>query len=107
MSAIDLETAKALLDVTHGFDDVKLQVLLDGAEAEAAGYMNRPDLRGPWDAEGDSNSPPSSEPAVPGDVVLGVMLLMQAVYQAPPDDVPKLRAAAEVKLSPRRLGMGV
>lgn len=107
MSVIDFETAKALLDVMHGFDDVKLQVLLDGAEAEAAGYMDRADLRGPWREEGDSNSPPSSQPEVPADVVLGVMLLMQAVYQAPPDDVPKLRAAAEVKLSPHRLSMGV
>ncbi len=107
MSVIDLGTAKALLDVSHSFDDVKLQVLLDGAEAEAAGYMNRADLRGPWNSLPDSSNPPSSEPALPGDIVLGVMLLMQAVYQAPPDDVPKLRAAAEVKLSPHRLGMGV
>lgn len=107
MSVIDLDTAKALLDVAHSFDDVKLQVLLDGAEAEAAGYMDRSDLRGPWGRPADSNSPPSSEPAVPADIVLGVMLLMQAVYQAAPDDVPKLRAAAEVKLSPYRLGLGV
>jgi len=39
-------------------------------------------------------------------VVLGVMLLLQAAYQASPDDAEKLRSAAEVKLTGYRIGRG-
>jgi len=44
--------------------------------------------------------------APPDSVVLGVMLLLQASYQASPDDIAKLRTAAEVKLAPHRIGWG-
>lgn len=92
MSIITLETAKQYLDVIHNADDAKLQLLLDAAENEAAEFCNR-DLDD-WDD-------------VPSSFVLGVMLLLQAAYQASPDDAAKLRQAAEVKLMPHRICMGV
>lgn len=98
MSIIDLETAKNYLEVIHSADDAKLQMLLDGAEDEAAQYMNR-DLE-------DMIIADSSEDRLPPSVVVGIMLLLQAVYHATPDDADKLRAAAEVKLAPYRCGWG-
>lgn len=103
MSVIDLQTAKQFLDVIHSADDAKLQMLLNGAEREALDFMNR-------DAFGveDCSSEPSSEPEVmPDSVRIGVLLLLQAAYQATPDDATKLRTAAEVKLMPYRCYMGV
>lgn len=99
MSIIDLQTAKEYLDVIHSFDNAKLQRLLDGAEDEAAQYIDRP-------LEELQPEEPSSELTLPGSVVLGVMLLLQAAYQATPDDAEKLRRAAEVKLTPYRVGWG-
>src|SRR5690606_3361671 len=102
MSIITLETAKGYLDVIHNADDAKLQTLLDAAEDEAAQYINQPldELQ----AEEASSEQPD---ALPGSVVMGVMLLLQAAYQATPDDAEKLRRAAEVKLTPYRIGGGV
>jgi len=100
MSQITLSEAKGFLDVIHSSDDAKLQLLLDAAEDEARSFMNRDDL-----IEWDSNV--SSEDPIPGSIKIGVLLLLQASYQASPDDVEKLRKAAEVKLTPYRLGMGV
>lgn len=101
MSIIDLADAKQYLDVIHGADDGKLQHLLDGAEDEARQYINRPlgDLL-PEEASSDNPS------GLPGSVFLGVMLLLQAAYQASPDDADKLRRAAEIKLAPYRCGWG-
>lgn len=106
MSLIPLETAKGFLDVIHDFDDDKLQMLLDGAEDEACQFMWRESLDGLCVCGEPSESEPS-EPVLPPGVVAGVMLLLQASYQASPDDIPKLRAAAEVKLMPYRCGLGV
>lgn len=97
MSVIALTKAKAFLDVIHGADDAKLQILLDGAEDEAAQYLGRDALAELIATENE---------VLPGSVVLGVMLLLQAVYQATPDDAEKLRRAAEVKLAPHRIGWG-
>lgn len=101
MSIITLEIAKQYLDVIHNSDDAKLQRLLDGAEDEAAQYMNR-SLSDLLPEEVSSENPDD----LPGSVLLGVMLLLQAVYQATPDDAEKLRKAAEVKLAPYRCGWG-
>jgi len=113
MSVIDLETAKSFLDVIHSADDPKLQLLLDAAEDEALQYMDRPDFDGPWSrstgCESNSEQPsePASEaPAIPKSVVLGVMLFLQAAYEAGPDDIEKYRRAGEVKLAPYRLCLG-
>jgi len=105
MSVIPLESAKTYLDVIHNADDAKLQDLLDAAEDEAVQYMGR-GLLEPIPAEELVNGvltpvAPLMEP--PPSVVMGVMLLLQAAYQASPDDAEKLRRAAEVKLSPYRV----
>lgn len=97
MSKILLATAKQYLDVVHGADDAKLQMLLDGAEDEAAQYMGRDDLADLLTTE---------QIDLPSSVVTGVLLLLQANYQAAPDDVPKYRRAAETQLAPYRIGWG-
>lgn len=93
MSVISLADAKAFLDVIHDSDDSKLQNLLDAAEDEAAMFLNVASLD-EW-----------SE--LPFSIYIGVMLLLQANYQAPPDDIPKLRMAAETKLMPYRVELGI
>lgn len=100
MSVITLSEAKGFLDVIHSSDDTKLQLLLDAAEDEARAFMNRDDLI-EWNTNINTNDP------VPASVKIGVLLLLQANYQATPDDADKLRKAAEVKLMPYRLEMGV
>lgn len=100
MSQITLSEAKSFLDVIHSSDDAKLQLLLDAAEDEARAFMNRDDLI-EWDSNVSSTDP------IPGSIKIGVLLLLQANYQASPDDADKLRKAAEIKLMPYRLEMGV
>lgn len=100
MSAIALSDAKDFLDVIHSSDDSKLQILLDAAEDEARVFMNRDDLY-EWDSNVSSNDP------IPGSVKIGVLLLLQANYQATPDEADKLRRAAEIKLMPYRIELGV
>ncbi|MEG7359934.1 head-tail connector protein [Pseudomonas citronellolis] len=106
MSLIPLETAKAFLDVIHDSDDAKLQLLLDGAEDEACQFMWRQSLDGLCNCE-ESSEAVSSEQELPPSVVVGVLLLLQANYQAAPDEIDTLRKAAEVKLMPYRCGLGV
>lgn len=100
MSVITLSEAKSFLDVIHSSDNSKIQLLLDAAEDEARVFMNRDDLI-EW------NSNVSSTDPVPASIKIGVLLLLQANYQASPDDADKLRRAAEIKLLPYRLSMGV
>lgn len=95
MGLIDLALAKQYLDVIHAADDAKLQMLLDGAIDEAAQYINQ----SPLDIMPEGGR-------LPGGFILGVMLLLQAAYQATPDDAEKLRRAAEIKLTPYRIGWG-
>jgi hypothetical protein len=99
MSKIKLADAKTYLDVIHGADDVKLQMLLDASENEAFEFVNR---SGFYD-ENDNDL----EVDPPASFVLGVMLLLQGAYQSTPDDADKLRKAAEIKLMPFRCGLGV
>jgi len=106
MSLIQLETAKGFLDVIHDSDDDKLQMLLDGAEDEACQFMWRESLDGLCRCS-DSSESMSSEAVLPPSVVIGVMLLLQANYQAAPEEIATLRKAAEVKLMPYRCGLGV
>ena len=109
---ITLAEAKAFLDVIHSGDDAKLQALLDGAEDEALQIMNRKKfgvLCPHWveTEEGWELAEPAEDEAMPNSVKVAVLLLLQASYQAAPDDADKLRRAAEVKLAPYRCGMGV
>ena len=100
MSVITLSEAKSFLDVIHASDNSKIQLLLDAAEDEARVFMNRNDL-----IEWNSNI--STTDPVPASIKIGVLLLLQGNYQASPEDAEKLRRAAEVKLLPYRLLMGV
>ena len=93
MSVISLVDAKAFLDVIHNSDDAKLGNLLEAAEDEAAKFLNVASLD-EWTE-------------LPFSIFIGTLLLLQANYQASPDDMPKLRAAAEGKLMPYRVEMGV
>lgn len=93
MSVISLTDAKAFLDVIHDFDDSKLQLILDASEDEASKFLNVASLE-EWTE-------------LPFSIYLGVLLLAQSNYQAPADEIPKLRAAAETKFMPYRVEMGV
>ena len=93
MSVITLADAKSYLDVIHTYDDDKLQNLLDAAEDEAARFLNVDSL--------------TEYTELPLAIYIGVLLLLQSNYEASPDDMPKLRSAAESKLMPYRVEMGV
>ncbi|MGI2095462.1 head-tail connector protein [Shewanella glacialipiscicola] len=98
MSTILLEQAKQYLDVFHDEDDAKLQLLLDGAEDEACQFVGRESL---------SILVDETTALLPASITTGVMILLQASYQASPEDALKLRKAAEIKLTPYRIGWGI
>ena len=97
MSIITLDVAKQYLNVIHDFDDDNLQLLLDGAESEAEQFIDQPLIA----------TVPEGESELPSSLKVGVLMLMQASYQASPDDADKLRKGAEIKLTPFRTGWGV
>ncbi len=111
MSVIDLEEAKKYLDVIHDDDDDKLQMLLDGAEDEALQFMDRDSFAElcscDVNSESESSESESELSFIPPSVKLGVLVLLQAAYQASPDDSEKLRAIAERYLFPYRCKLGV
>lgn len=111
MSIIDLADAKEFLNVIHSADDNNLQRLLDGAEKEALNFMDRADFGEvcPCDSSSeDVSSEVSSETAVmPPDVQTGVLVLLQARYQASPEEAEQLRKVAETMLMPYRCNLGV
>jgi len=98
VSTISLEQAKQFLDVIHDEDDAKLQLLLNAAEDEACQFMGRESLTILLD---ETNA------ELPASITMGVMILLQANYQATPEDAAKLRKAAEIKLTPYRIGWGI
>ena len=98
MSTISLEQAKQFLDVIHDEDDAKLQLLLNAAEDEACQFMGRESLIILLD---------ETTAELPASITMGVMILLQANYQVTPEDAAKLRKAAEIKLTPYRIGWGI
>lgn len=113
MSDLTLSEVKAYLDVIHSADDAKLQLLLDAAEDEALQYMDRDNLTD-WSGcscissvDSEPASEPVSEISMPGSVRLGILILVQAAYQASPADAEQLRLVAEKKLFPYRCRLGV
>lgn len=115
MSDLTLNDVKKYLDVIHNADDDKLQLLLDAAEDEAMQFMDRKNLTD-WGnccsepvSEQASESPSEavSEVPMPGSVRLGILILVQAAYQASPADQEQLRKVAETKLYPHRCRLGV
>lgn len=115
MSDLTLNDVKKYLDVIHNADDDKLQLLLDGAEDEAMQFMDRKNLTdwGSCCGEPVSEQPsemPSevaSEEPMPASVRLGILILVQAAYQATPNEQEQLRKVAETKLFPFRCRLGV
>lgn len=111
MSAISLEVAKRRLRAFGNANNADIQQALDGAEQEACRFLGRtelPTLPRDWPSSESSEDVPSSEDPVAPDVVEGVLLLVLASYNAvTPDEVDGYRRAAEVKLMPYRLGLGV
>lgn len=106
MSVLDLQTAKDFLNVIHSDDDAKIQMLLDGAEDEALQFMDRESFGDICECDSSSEEI-QSEAQLPASVKVGILFLLQANYQATPDDVPKIRKAAEIKLFPYRCRLGV
>lgn len=106
---ITLSEAKAFLDVIHDADDGKLTMLLDGAQDEALQFMNRSrfGVDCPYVDDDGAVIDPTDPVEMPPSVKIAILLLLQAAYQASPDDAAKLRQAAEVKLQPYRCMMGV
>lgn len=117
MNAIGLEIVKRYLRVTHSLDDALLEQLIAAAEDEAVRYLNRtelPTLPQDFPPDYDSSSSeipepePSSEDPVAPSVIEAVCLLVKASYEATtPDEVAGYRLAAEVKLHPYRVRLGV
>lgn len=115
MSDLTLSDVKKYLDVIHNADDDKLQMLLDAAEDEALQFLDRPSLTD-WrscaeircgEVPSEVASEPVSELTMPGSVRLGILILVQAAYQASPQDQEQLRKVAETKLMPYRCRLGV
>lgn len=104
MSLISIETAKKYLNVIHDADDETLQLLLDGAEDEAADFIDRPLIE--LLPEPSSEETSETVNSLPAGVTAGVLLLLQASYQSSPADAEKLRKNAETKLTPYRIGWG-
>ena len=94
---ITLEHAKSFLDVIHSEDDAVLQTLLDGAIDEAMQFLDREDFSDCGLPEGE----------YPDSVVVGILILLQANYQASPKDIVELRHVAETKLMPYRKRLGI
>lgn len=88
---MDLATVKSYLDVIHDADDDKLELLLEAAEDEALRFCNL-------------DAFPSE---IPASMEMGILLLVQANYQAQPSEIEILRKAAEYKLMPHRSEIGV
>lgn len=108
MSVITLALAKKYLNVIHSADDDTLQQLLDAAEDEALQFLDRDDFSGLINCDWASSESSSSEvAALPASVVMAVLLLLQANYQAAPQDQQHLRDVAEIKLMPYRCNLGV
>lgn len=108
MSVVTLADAKKYLKVIHSADDEELQMLLDAAEDEALQYMDRDSLADWQECCSESvSSEPASEVPLPPSVKMGILILLQANYQAGPADAKELRKVAEIKLMPYRCRLGV
>ena len=110
MSAVTVEEIRAFLRIIHTDDDDLLQTLIDAAEDEARRFTNRsqlPTLPLEYPGESSSEEVPSSEDPIAPSVRMAVYYLVQSKYEgAKPDDVPKIRQAAETLLWPYRSELG-
>lgn len=104
MSTVSLSDVKDFLNVTHTSDDAKLQILINAAEDEALKFMNRTQF-GEL-CEDDSNFIGSVE-TIPESVIVAVYFLVQAMYDALPEQIIILRQTAERLMMPYRCSMGI
>ena len=117
MSIVTVTEARDYLRLAHAHDDVLLQILLDGAEEEAKRFMNRtqlPTLPQDYPPLLDSNGDelpeltPGNDNPLAADVRIAIYLLVQCRFEAlRPEDLPRMRAAAESLLMPYRVGLGL
>lgn len=101
---VSLELAKKYLDVLHSADDEKLELLLTAAHDQAREFLGIASFDALFTS---SELAASSEPVLPGSVQLGVLIYLQAAYQASPDEAEQLHRVAERTLLPYRQGWGV
>lgn len=116
MSVIQLSDVKALLRYTHDSDDAMLQNLINAAESELCRFLNRkqlPTLPQDYPPLFDSNGDPlpevvaTAENIAPEVLPCVAMLVKAQADDVTPADAAALRRAAEVKLFPYRVRMGI
>lgn len=93
---MQLNTVKADLRIIHSADDALLLQYMQAARAEALQFCNLEEFV--IDTDGDESQ----------DIQSAMMLLVRAMYeQVEPDKLQVYRNAAEAKLMPYRVCMGV
>lgn len=118
MSVTALSDIKLALRTIGTRDDALLQLLTNAAEDEALRFMNRTQLPtlpvdnpGSYDSNGipiwGSEDVPTSEDPIAASIFTAIVCLVKADYEANPDEAEKLRKAAETKLYPYRILIGV
>jgi hypothetical protein len=116
MSYITLSQVKADLRVTHNDDDTLIQTYIEVAEDYVKRFLNRDELPTlpvdyPFydsDLAFESEQVPTSDDPIASTVYIAVFLLVRASYDAQdPDEVRKLKEAAESFLMPYRTEWGV
>lgn len=113
MSVVTLEEVKAQVKVLHSSDDEQLQQLIDDVEDECLQYIDReslPRLGVECPDECDTaavDNPVSDADDLPRSLRRGIVLLVQAYYEAKDaTEIMKVRAAAETLWHPYRCNLG-
>ena len=118
MSVTPLADVKRAMRIIGTADDAFLQQLVDSAEDEALRFLNRTQLPtlpadnpGSYDSDGNpilnSEDIPSSEDPVAASIFTAIVCLVKADYEAAPEEIVPLRRAAETKLYPYRILLGI
>lgn len=101
-----LDDVKAALRVTHSLDDALLTRLISSATREYFAFVDPDQLPVGPEIESSSDSP-DGEAFVPEDAFNGIVLMVQADYDASPLDRERIRQAAERLWMPYRKGLGL
>jgi hypothetical protein len=114
MTTVTVAEAKQNLRVIHASDDALIEQLISDAEDECLQYLNRdalPRKGAPYPDECDTAQVlevASDADDLPGSLRRGILLIVQAGYEGKsPEEVQKIRAAAEVLWHPFRAHLGV
>lgn len=111
-TTVSVAEIKEILDVRHDSDDAKLQRLIENAEDECRQFLNRsqlpqedPETNSPFESE---REPSSDSSTLAPSVRQAIYLLVEAAYdRLDPSEIRAFREAAEIKLYPYRIGLGV